>query len=116
MGRVRPCQPPWAYPHRYLQLKLTSIKAYIIYMLRTYICHQGIYAAAVRLLGLKLLPRRCSLRLSGAELRSLWEQMAAEQAAEEAQERERMKRLAAELLEFNQLKQMEMSEKSRRER
>lgn len=61
-------------------------------------------------------PRRCSLRLSGAELRSLWEQMAAEQAAEEAQERERMKRLAAELLEFNQLKQMEMSEKSRRER
>ena len=70
----------------------------------------------VSLFRLKLLLWRCCMRLSCVELKSLWEQMAAEQAAEEAQERERMKRLAAELLEFNQLKQMEMSEKSRRER
>ncbi len=51
-----------------------------------------------------------------AELRALWQRMAEEQEAADAADRERMRRLAAELQEFNRLKQMEISESDRRER
>lgn len=50
------------------------------------------------------------------EARALWARLEEEAAAEEAAEREKMRRLAAELAEFNLLKQSEMSEKERRER
>lgn len=51
-----------------------------------------------------------------AELRALWQRMAEEQEQAEADDRERMRRLAAELQEFNRLRQAEMSERERRER
>ncbi|KAG2448289.1 hypothetical protein HYH02_006873 [Chlamydomonas schloesseri] len=51
-----------------------------------------------------------------AELNATWRQMAAEQEAAEVQERENMKKLAAELQEFNRIKQMEISEAERAER
>jgi len=51
-----------------------------------------------------------------AELRALWQRMEEEQAQADAQDRERMHRLAAELQEFNRIKQMEISERERRER
>lgn len=51
-----------------------------------------------------------------AELQATWAKMAAEQEAAEAEEREAMRRLAAELQEFNRIKQMEISEAERQER
>lgn len=51
-----------------------------------------------------------------AELKALWARMAEEQAAMDAADVERMRRLAAELQEFNNLKRAEMSEKDRVER
>ena len=51
-----------------------------------------------------------------SELRTLWNGMAREQEEQDRAESERMKRLAAEVFEFNRLKQMTMSEKDRRER
>mmetsp|Transcript_13990 Transcript_13990/g.30249 ORF Transcript_13990/g.30249 Transcript_13990/m.30249 type:complete len:484 (+) Transcript_13990:247-1698(+) len=50
------------------------------------------------------------------ELRALWDKMAQEQEEADILERERMKQLAAELQEFNRIKQMEISEMDRRER
>jgi len=50
------------------------------------------------------------------QARALWARLDEEAAAEEAAEREKMRRLAAELAEFNRLKQTEMSEKDRKER
>lgn len=50
------------------------------------------------------------------EMRALWDKMAEEAAREEAMELERMRKLAADLAEFNLLKQSEMSEKDRKER
>lgn len=50
-----------------------------------------------------------------SELQALWRRMEEEQAQADAQDRERMQRLAAELQEFNRIKQMEISERARRE-
>ncbi|KAL6765783.1 tumor suppressor, Mitostatin-domain-containing protein [Haematococcus lacustris] len=51
-----------------------------------------------------------------AELQALWSRMEQEQQAAEAQDRERMRRLAAELQEFNRLRQSQLSKQERRER
>ncbi len=51
-----------------------------------------------------------------AELQATWAKMAEEHEAAEVQERENMKKLAAELQEFNRIKQMELSEAERLER
>lgn len=51
-----------------------------------------------------------------SELRALWQRMSEEQDAEDSADRERMRRLAAELQEFNRLRQMELTERERRER
>eukprot|EP00798_Chlamydomonas_sp_ICE-L_P002719 gene2719-12592_t len=50
------------------------------------------------------------------ELKALWDAMAREQEAEEAAERERMQHLAADLFEFNKIKQMELTDRERSER
>ncbi|GFR41019.1 hypothetical protein Agub_g1451 [Astrephomene gubernaculifera] len=51
-----------------------------------------------------------------AELNAMWQQMAAAAEAAEAAERENMRKLAEELMEFNRIKQMKISEAERAER
>ncbi|KXZ56726.1 hypothetical protein GPECTOR_1g654 [Gonium pectorale] len=51
-----------------------------------------------------------------AELNATWQRMAAEADAAEAAERENMRKLAEELLEYNRIKQMKISEAERAER
>ncbi|MEW5301976.1 MAG: hypothetical protein WDW38_008607 [Sanguina aurantia] len=54
--------------------------------------------------------------VEAAELMALWAKIAQEQKDEDAADRARMKALAAELLEFNRLKQMQISEGERHAR
>jgi hypothetical protein len=51
-----------------------------------------------------------------AAMRAHWERLEADAAAADAAERERLRRLAAEVKEFNRLKLAEMSAAERRER
>lgn len=58
-------------------------------------------------------------RLRSAEIQELnatWQRMAAEQQQAEMAERERMRQLAEELLEYNRIKLMMISEEERAER
>ncbi|GIL72970.1 hypothetical protein Vretimale_4617 [Volvox reticuliferus] len=50
------------------------------------------------------------------ELNATWQRMAAEQEQAEMAEKERLRRLAEELLEYNRIKQMKISEEERQER
>uniref|UniRef100_A0A7S0V1K5 Cilia- and flagella-associated protein 53 n=1 Tax=Polytomella parva TaxID=51329 RepID=A0A7S0V1K5_9CHLO len=51
-----------------------------------------------------------------ADLKAVWQKMAAEQAVKDQEDRERLKRLSEELLEFNRLRQLQISDSERRER